>query len=280
MRDKLPALTADGAPVDSPPFNLTTRGGDLAFDGTWAACRTGAFPVFGARAFASALPGRHSGELTWRPVVFTGIVENVGTILEVASQPSGKRLRIEAGPTARECEPGASIGVSGVCLTVCARDGRSLSFDVIPETLAKSTLGSKRPRDPVNLERSLRVGDRLDGHFVQGHVDGTAEVVQIRSGGEQVVRLRPEAGLRPYLIPKGSVAVDGVSLTICELRDDDFCVALIPTTIERTTLGRLRPGDRVNIETDVITRTVVHHLAGLFASPELRIESLKEAGFV
>lgn len=212
--------------------------------------------------------------------MFTGIVENVGTVLEVASQPSGKRLRIEVGPMAKECDLGASVSVSGVCLTVCARDERSLSFDVIPETLAKSTLGSRRPRDAVNLERSLRVGDRLDGHFVQGHVDGTAEVVQVRTSGEEyVVWLRPEPALRPYLIPKGSVAVDGVSLTIADLSDDLFSVALIPTTLERTTLGRLQMRDRVNVETDVVTRTIVHHLHELSPSGGLTRDTLEEAGF-
>lgn len=147
-------------------------------------------------------------------------------------------------------------------------DGARLSFDVIKETLDRTNLGRKGVGDRVNLERSLRVGDRLDGHWVQGHVDGTAEVVEVRRDErEHVVFLRPEPSLSPYVIPKGSIAIDGVSMTIAELRGDAFSIALIPTTLERTTLGSLTVGDLVNIESDILARTIVH-----------RLEQWREAG--
>ena len=170
--------------------------------------------------------------------------------------------------------------MSGVCLTVTAIGKQSLSFDVIRETLAKSTLGSKSAGDRVNLERSLRVGDRLDGHFVQGHVDGTATVERVRaSPQEHLVWLRPEASLVPYLIPKGSVCVDGVSLTIAAVEQALFAVAMIPTTLERTTLSSLSASHQVNIETDIITRTIVHHLSETAAGGDVTLRALKEAGF-
>ncbi len=184
--------------------------------------------------------------------------------------PGGRRLRIQTGFVAEDARPGASISVSGVCLTVVERTENELSFDVIVETLNRSTLGEKRRDDPVNLERSLRVGDRLDGHFVQGHVDGTARVERvIQSSGEHVAWFRPDVSLRPYIIPKGAVAIDGVSLTIADVRCDAFSVALIPTTLERTTLAQLSVGARVNLETDIVGRTIIHRLNQLLADGSL-----------
>ena len=213
--------------------------------------------------------------------MFTGIIESVGTIVDARSMPGGKRLRIQVGSMAGECALGASVCVSGVCLSVTAAADESLSFDVIAETLRRSTLGSKRVGDLVNLERSLRLGDRLEGHFVQGHVDGTAIVDRVRStSGEHVVWLRPTVHLTPYVIPKGSVAVDGVSLTIAAVEAGRFSVALIPTTLKRTTLASLVGGDQVNIETDIITRTIVHRLDNISTPGGLGLESLKEAGLV
>jgi riboflavin synthase len=212
--------------------------------------------------------------------MFTGIIESVGTIADTQPVSGGRRLGLDVGPMARECEPGASVAVNGVCLTVAAGDDSSLAFDVITETLQKSTLGSKHVGDRVNLERSLRVGARLDGHFVQGHVDGTADVQRVQSSArEWVVWLRGEAHLEPYIIPKGSVAVDGVSLTIAEAHGPSFSVALIPTTLEQTTLSSLKSGDRVNIETDIITRTIVHRLSEVSSGGGVTLETLREAGF-
>ncbi len=180
---------------------------------------------------------------------------------------------------AKECRPGDSISIHGVCLTVAAVAGETLDFDVIPETLERSVLGGKRPGDRLNIERSLRVGDRLDGHMVQGHVDGTATVTAVeQSSGEHVVWLRPSDQVRPFMIPKGSVAIDGVSMTIATLRGEEFSVALIPTTIERTTLGDLREGDAVNIESDILVRTILQRLDQLFG-PEGAASALQNAGF-
>ncbi len=170
--------------------------------------------------------------------------------------------------------------MSGVCLTVASALDGTLEFDVIRETLETSTLEHRRVGDRVNLERSLRVGDRLDGHFVQGHVDGIARVARVQSSAmEWAVWIEPEAPLLSYVIPKGSVAVDGVSLTIATVDRSLFSVALIPTTLERTTLPSLKVDDRVNIETDIIVRAVVHHLLGVSSSGGLTLDALREAGF-
>lgn len=212
--------------------------------------------------------------------MFTGIIENTGTIADARAVPGGRRLTLRDVPWAPECALGASVAVSGVCLTVTDRGPGRLSFDVISETLRKSTLGDKQPGDKVNLERSLRAGDRLDGHFVQGHVDGTATVRAVESSAKEwLVWLAPQESLQSYIIPKGSIAIDGVSLTIAETRDDTFSVALIPTTLDRTTFAQLRAGDRVNIESDIVARTVVYTLARV-SGGGLTIEKLRQAGFV
>lgn len=212
--------------------------------------------------------------------MFTGIVERTGIVTDARPVSAGRRLRVDAGPMADECAPGSSVCLSGVCLTVAASSGKELAFDLIAETLETSTLGSKRVGDRVNLERSLRVSDRFDGHFVQGHVDGTAAVDRVRSSSrEYVLWLRPESSLTPYIIPKGSVAVDGVSLTIAAVENGMFSVALIPTTLERTTLSSLTVGDLVNIETDIITRTIVYRLSEMSTAGGLTLDVLREAGF-
>ncbi len=212
--------------------------------------------------------------------MFTGIIERTGKITETREVSGGRHLRVHAGPMAGECALGASVCISGVCLTITAVDGEDLSFDVVTETLEKSTLGAKRRGDSVNLERSLRISDRLDGHFVQGHVDGTATVDRVlASSREHVVWLRPGSSLTPYLIPKGSVAADGVSLTIAAVQGGLFSIALIPTTLERTTFRGVKSGDLVNIETDIITRTIVHRLSELSNAGGLSLESLQTGGF-
>lgn len=212
--------------------------------------------------------------------MFTGIVELSGTVRDTRVAAGGRRLHVDAGSIARECKNGDSVCVQGVCLTVAAVKGESLEFDVITETLQRTTLGRKRVGDRVNLEQSLRVGDRLDGHFVQGHIDGTAAVTEVRhSDREYVIGLRPDVHLRPYMVPKGSVAIDGVSMTIAEVRDGDFTVALIPTTLERTTLSTLVVGDLVNIESDIIARTIVHQLMQMTEAGGLTLGALQKAGF-
>jgi riboflavin synthase len=207
--------------------------------------------------------------------MFTGIVESTGIVAGAVPIAAGRRLRVEH-PAAADCKHGDSICVSGVCLTVAGLSGNTLDFDVVRETLDRSTLGQKRAGDRVNIERSLRVGDRLDGHFVQGHVDGTAVVEAVAaSPGDYVVWFRPQEDLLPYVIPKGSIAIDGVSLTIAAIEGPTFSIALIPTTLERTSLGAIRRGDRVNVETDVIARTIVHRLSEITADGSPWIDTLK-----
>ena len=193
--------------------------------------------------------------------MFTGIVETTASIVETQVTVCGKRLRLELGTLASECRIGDSISVNGACLTVSAASNAQCDFDVIPETLQRTNLGLKSAGDRVNIERSLRVGDRFDGHFVQGHVDATTRVVEVRRiGGEHVLRLASDPVLRDLLIPKGSVCVDGVSLTIARVTAADFEIALIPTTLERTTLGELIDGDIVNIESDLIARVILQQI--------------------
>jgi riboflavin synthase alpha subunit len=191
--------------------------------------------------------------------MFTGIVARCGRVVR-----AGRRLDVETGWS--ELAHGESVAVSGVCLTVARQSGTVAGFDLVPETLRKTTLGALRKGDPVNLERALRHGDRISGHLVQGHVEGTGRIV--RAG--QVLRIQTE--LAGQMIPKGSISVDGVSLTIVDVEPDAFSVALIPTTRKITTLGRVKKGDRVNLELDLLTKRPAK------ASTITR-EFLKKAGF-
>ncbi len=218
--------------------------------------------------------------------MFTGIIETTGLVRSLQRSQAGARLAIDAGRVAERPALGASVAVNGVCQTVAADRFPILEFDVIPETLRRTTIGRLKPGDTVNLERSLRAGDRLEGHIVQGHVDGIAFVTDVvRDGAEWVLRLRLEdPSLSDFVVPKGSVAIDGVSLTVAECPSNDprqFGVALIPTTLELTTLGQRRPGDAVNVETDILTRTVVTWLRRIAARPDRPItpEFLREYGF-
>ena len=192
--------------------------------------------------------------------MFTGLVEGQGTLKALHSLPAGLRLSIAPQP---ECfstaviQIGDSISISGCCLTVVSSNEGCLDFEAGEETLSKTNLGDLKAGDSVNLERSLSVGGRLGGHFVQGHVDGVASVVRIERNDEWVdmwFAVAPE--LLRLMVPKGSVAVDGVSLTIVHLQEDRFSVALIPHTLEVTTLGKRRSGDRINIENDILGKYV------------------------
>jgi riboflavin synthase len=189
--------------------------------------------------------------------VFTGIVEAIGTV--VAVEPAGDLLRIavEAPALAAEARVGDSVAVRGACLTVTRTEPGRLHFEAVRETLARTALAELAPGARVNLERALRADARLDGHVVQGHVDGVGRVRELRREGEDV-RLVVEcpAQVAEHLVPKGSVAVDGVSLTVVGAGEADFDVALIPHTLAATTLGSLRPGDRVNLEADVLAKYV------------------------
>ena len=192
--------------------------------------------------------------------MFTGIIKDLGRLATVESIPSGSRLGIETSLTASErCEPGDSIAVNGVCLTAVTLSDAGFEAEVSPETLSLTTLGHLGAGDRVNLEPALRASDPLGGHIVTGHVDGMAEVARcVPADGFLEVHFTldrdSEAGLARYFARKGSVAVDGVSLTVNAVRDDGFSVMLIPHTLEKTTLKALAPGRRVNVEVDLMAR--------------------------
>jgi len=189
--------------------------------------------------------------------MFTGLIETVGQVGGITPVPSGFRLRLRTS-LAPELALGESVAVNGVCLTVTAIEGDVLQADIGPETARVTTLGSLRPDQPVNLERSLRAGDRLGGHFVQGHVDSVGTIEQLRKDGDaQWLTIAFSSALAPLLIPKGSVAVDGISLTVAALRDRQFDVMIIPFTWAHTNLSSLRVGDRVNLECDMLGKYVV-----------------------
>jgi riboflavin synthase len=186
--------------------------------------------------------------------MFTGIVEERGRVLE----REGSRLVVEAAATLGGTEVGSSVAVNGVCLTAVGMGSGHLAFDLGPETLARTALADLGPGDSVNLERPMRLDGFLGGHLVLGHVDGVGSVIALDRAGD-TARLRIEwqdQGLAPLLIPQGSVTVDGVSLTVAALGEGAFEIMLIPHTLERTTLGALKPGRRVNLEMDVIGKYV------------------------
>jgi riboflavin synthase len=188
--------------------------------------------------------------------VFTGLVAGKGTIRAMQEDGDGVRLRV-LSPLAAELAPGDSIAVNGVCLTAVEPDAESFAADVMAETLRRSSLGPLGEGDEVNLELPLRAGDRLGGHVVQGHVDGTGSVEEVREEGfSRVVRIAAEPQLLRYVVEKGSIAVDGVSLTVSAVEDAAFEISLIPETLERTTLGAAVPGRTVNLEVDVLAKYV------------------------
>lgn len=187
--------------------------------------------------------------------MFTGIVEERGRTVAVGS--AGTRLEVLGHKVADDTGVGDSIAVNGVCLTVAAREGEVLAFDVAEETLSRTALGELRAGSPVNLERPVTLATRLGGHLVQGHVDGVGTVEAAASEGSGIrMRIRVPEDLTRYVVEKGSVAVDGVSLTVAEASDGSFEVALVPHTLAATTLGDRGPGDRVNLEVDVVAKYV------------------------
>jgi riboflavin synthase len=193
--------------------------------------------------------------------MFTGIVEELGTVEEVERQSDAVRLTVRAATVLEDTSLGDSISVNGCCLTVAGRTEDTWTADVMAETLAKTGLGSLAPGHRVNLERAATVGSRLGGHLVQGHVDAVGYVLR-RDPGEHwdVVTFSMPHDLAPFLVDKGSITVDGVSLTIVQAHHDGFTVSLIPETLRRTTLGFREPGDAVNLEVDVIGKYVARQL--------------------
>ena len=188
--------------------------------------------------------------------MFTGLIADLGRVEAVERDEAGASLLIRT-PLARELAPGDSIAVNGVCLTAIEAGEETFSAQAIPETLARSSLGALGPGSGVNLELPMRAGDRLGGHIVQGHVDGTGTIASVSPDGiSRVVEIDVEPELSRYLVEKGSVAVDGISLTVSAIRDDGFAVSLIPETLARTTLGAAQTGECVNIEVDMLAKHV------------------------
>lgn len=211
--------------------------------------------------------------------MFTGLIEEVGAIVEV-QRGNGFTLSVQAARVLGGIEPGDSIAVSGPCLTVEEVRGDRFSASLLPETARLTTLGHARQGMRVNLERPLRPSDRLGGHFVAGHVDGIADVTAVRDRGEtRLVELLCPEGLERYLVDRGSVALDGVSLTVIEPSGRRFSVALVGTTLAATTLGNLRPGDHLNMEADLLAKHIERLLAARDAGAESNrlLEWLAEA---
>lgn len=217
--------------------------------------------------------------------MFTGIIEETGLVRSLRTTASGALLIIEAGGTAPGLKRGHSVAVNGVCLTVVEKSDRSFSCDLSAETLGRSSLGKMRPGLLVNLERPLAVGDRLGGHFVQGHVDGIGTLTSAAPAGEGVeMEFWVPSEFERYLVSKGSVAVDGISLTVAALKRNAFVVAVIPHTFRATNLRILKVSDAVNLEADILAKYFERFFQlGMTAerSPKktLTVESLKEQGY-
>lgn len=192
--------------------------------------------------------------------MFTGIIHATGVIQDCRPSPSHTRLIVDPGPWGHRPSEGDSVSVNGCCLTVASTPDPLLAFDAIPETLAKTTLGTFVQGRRVHLEHAVTPSTLLGGHLLQGHVDGVAHVLHVEAGEEHRIRIAPPRDLMRFISPKGSVAIDGVSLTVAALDQTWFEVALIPTTLELTTLDTLEPGSQVNFEADMINKMVVHHL--------------------
>jgi len=213
--------------------------------------------------------------------VFTGIIEAVCTVESIRQIAGAMRLTIDLAALAGGSKIGDSIAINGVCLTIAELNRTIAGFDVSGETLTKSTLGKLKPKSFVNAERAVMAGGRFGGHFVQGHIDGTAAIKSITKHG-QFANMEFTAcdELLDQMVVKGSVAVDGVSLTIADINKSGFSIAIIPKTLEQTTLARAKIGDTVNIETDIIVKAVKKQLDNLLLTEQkLTVEKLKELGF-
>ena len=200
--------------------------------------------------------------------MFTGLVAELGSVERLAEGEDTCRLSVRARKVLGGLKVGDSVAVNGVCLTVTDLRSNGFTADVTPEAVRRTTMHGLRPGDRVNLERALRLADGLDGHIVQGHVEGVGTVTKVRPEGNALVyTIAAPAELTPYIVEKGSVTVDGVSLTVIQAGDTEFGVSLIPHTAAQTTLGYKKPGDTVNLETDILARYIGRFLSRRFGSP-------------
>ncbi len=213
--------------------------------------------------------------------MFTGLIEAVCTAKSVRQGASAMQITIDLGHLADQTKIGDSIAVNGVCLTIAGLESGLATFDVSSETLEKSALSKLKPSSSVNIERALKPSDRLGGHFVLGHTDGTATIKTIHRQGQFAdIEFAASSELLDQMVAKGSVAVDGISLTIVGMNESSFSAAIIPETLKKTTLGRAKIADVVNIETDIIAKIIKKQLEKILPHKEkLTVEKLKELGF-
>ena len=213
--------------------------------------------------------------------MFTGLIEAVCTVKSVRRTAGEPSLTVDLGNLANESGIGDSIAVNGTCLTVAGLDDNVATFELSAETLEKSTLGSLKASSEVNIERAMKATDRFGGHIVQGHIDGTATIKAVKKLGQFAdIEFTAEPRLLNQMVVKGSVAVDGISLTIGSMDHSSFSVAIIPETLKRTTLGKAKVGDEANIETDIIVKTIMSKLEKILPKDEpLTVERLKQLGF-
>ena len=213
--------------------------------------------------------------------MFTGIIEEVGRVIAVKHGANSARITIEAALVSQDARLGDSIAINGTCLTVVERQAARLTFDAVPETIDCTNLKGLRAGELVNLERALAVGQRFGGHFVQGHVDGAATLREVTArDNAKIVRVGVEPGLMRYVVPKGSVALDGISLTVIDVTTDGFSVSVIPHTYANTTLCNRRIGDKLNIETDLIARHIERFVNTRTETGGLTEARLAQEGFL
>ena len=212
--------------------------------------------------------------------MFTGLIEEVGEVGALRRSVSFQRMEVAAGSVVEELAIGDSIGIDGVCQTVVARKGNRFAVESVEETMRLTTLSALRTGDRVNLERPLKASDRLGGHMVLGHVDGVGAIRRLEAtGGSWILQVEVPAPLRRYIAPKGSVAVDGISLTVVASTAEGFTISLIPHTLEHTNLKQRKRGDRVNIEVDVVARYLERLLVREDANGEFDLSKLREMGY-
>jgi len=208
--------------------------------------------------------------------MFTGIIEEIGTVEKFEKSREPSLITIRAAGTAAGLKAGDSVSVDGVCLTVVKAGGDAFSAEAVEETLKRTTLNMRRPGDDVNLEGALKAGSKISGHFVTGHIDGTGEIVSATERkGQMAVEIRTGKDLMKGIVPKGSIAVDGISLTVGEVKESSFSVYIIPHTAGMTTLASKKPGDKVNLETDILGKYI-----NKSESAGITMEFLREKGFI